>query len=312
MRCHSDGADSQVGVPANREGEWAGVGDGKGHAASWSHLDEVFCGVMRSTDISNDGGQFMRIGTWNVEYANRSRNPDRLAILTARNADIWVLTETHCDLDLSESHVPVCSEQRPSLGNERVNGGSTWVTIWSRFPLQRKISAPDARRMVAAIFETPQGPLLTVAGVVLPWHDDVGDGPADPRPAQWDEHRRVLRAELPEMLQALRHQSGGGRRVIAGDFNSHQAFPYPLTYPYPHDESLRHELARLLMNESLICHTADELYPLPLPQGLVRQTLIDHVCTDFNPTGRLETWSGIDGKSPRLSDHPGVVVTLAE
>src|SRR4051794_9835943 len=98
----------------------------------------------------------MRVGTWNVEHANPSRNSDRLSILRTRGADIWVLTETHRDLDLSKTHRSVCSEQRPSLGNKKVRGGSTWVTIWSRFPLLRKIMVPDARRMVAAIFETPR------------------------------------------------------------------------------------------------------------------------------------------------------------
>jgi hypothetical protein len=269
----------------------------------------VYIGDLLGHQPKNESNYLMRIGTWNVEYANPSRNPDRLALLTAKAADIWVLTETHCDLDLSETHGSVCSEQRPILGNRRVNRGSTWVTIWSKFPLIRKISVPDPHRMVAAVFDTPKGPLV-VAGVVLPWHDDVGDDPADPRPAQWDEHRRVLRDQLPVLLRSMREESGGSRRVIAGDFNSHQAFPYPLLYPYPHDESLRRALAELLANDSLTCHTANELYPLPLPLGLIPQTLIDHVCTDFGSAERLETWSGIDGKRPRLSDHPGVIVTL--
>jgi len=267
--------------------------------------------ARRSADHPNDVGHLMRIGTWNVEYANRTRNPDRLAILTARNADIWVLTETHCDLDLSETHGSICSEQRPSLGNDKVNDGSTWVTIWSRFPLVRKIAVPDTRRMVAAIFDAPDGPMV-VAGVVLPWHDDVGDEPAEPRPSQWGEHRRVLRDQMPVLLRTLREELSGSRRVIAGDFNSHQAIPYPLSQPYPHDESLRRHLAALLSNDSFTCHTANEMYPLPLPPRLVPLTLVDHVCTDFGPAERLETWSGIDGKSPRLSDHPGVVITLAE
>ena len=45
LRCHGDGSDRQVGVPADREGERAGVGDGEGIEASWSQLGDVFCGV---------------------------------------------------------------------------------------------------------------------------------------------------------------------------------------------------------------------------------------------------------------------------
>ena len=251
----------------------------------------------------------MRIGTWNVEYAIHSLNQHRLAVLNARDAEVWVLTETHADLDLSGTHFPVVAEARPGLGTKKVKPGSTWVTIWSRFQLIRTVPVPDARRMVAAVFDAPGGP-VAVAGVVLPWHDDVGDGPADPRPAHWAEHRRVLRDELPALLRALR-ESGTERRIVAGDFNAHLALPYPLSYPYPPDESLRRELAELMAREGLVCHTADEPYPLPLPRGLVPQTLIDHVCTDLGP-GRVEAWSGIDGNGRQLSTHPGVVVTLAD
>lgn len=129
----------------------------------------------------------MRIGTWNVEYGYGVRNPDRLALLRAHPADIWVLTETHRDLDLSVTHVSVCSEPRP-----RRSAGSTWVTIWSHYPLIRPLSVPDARRMVAALFDTPAGP-LAVAGAVLPWHSDQGDRVADPPPKSWQEHLRTWR-----------------------------------------------------------------------------------------------------------------------
>ena len=77
-----------------------------------------------------------------------------------------MLTETHCDLDLSDP-IPVPSKQRPILGNKRVKEGSTWVTIWSRFPVWTPFPVPDPCRMVAALFDTPRGP-LAVAGVVPP------------------------------------------------------------------------------------------------------------------------------------------------
>lgn len=247
----------------------------------------------------------MRIGTWNVEYGKSSRNPDRLALLKAQKADIWVLTETHSDINLSETHFPVCSDPRPILGNRKVDGKSTWVTIWSRFELIRRIDGlPDKRRMVAAIFDAPTGP-LAVAGVVLPWHSDRGDEPSDPAPRNWDELRRVLRDELPRLFATMRQEAGDCRCVLAGDFNSVLAQPYPYSNPYP-PNTLRMELRKLLHDEKLVCHTADTPYPLPsLPR-----TLIDHVCTNMGNAEKAETWTGIDGKSPRLSDHPGVVVTL--
>jgi endonuclease/exonuclease/phosphatase family metal-dependent hydrolase len=237
----------------------------------------------------------MRIGTWNVEYGFGTRNPDRLNLLTAQAADIWVLTETHQTLDLSPTHSPVTSEPR-RLRRE----GSTWATIWSKFKPLRLLPVPDPRRMVAAIFDFPGGP-VTVAGVVLPWHSDRGDEPADPPPRNWQEHRRVLRDQMPTLLRSLRLESADARRVIAGDFNTSMAPPH--CYGLAAE---RQALAQLLAEEGLVCHTATVLYPPPS----IPRTLIDHVCTNLGPAEAVETWTGVDGKRPRLSDHPGVVVTF--
>lgn len=247
----------------------------------------------------------MRIGTWNVEYARGSRNPDRRALLMEHKADIWILTETHTDLDLSQTHSEVvCSEKRPGLNNRKVNDGSTWVTIWSKYRKLADIKVRDPRRMVVAAFESPMGPLV-VAGVVLPWHSDRGDVPPEPAPRNWAEYLRVLRSDLPSLLKTMRDVPECKGLVIAGDFNSVLADPYPFPYPYP-PEDLRLELLKMLRGEGFSIHTANTLYPKPSTPRM----LIDHVCTNMGNAEKVETWTGIDGKSPRLSDHPGVVVTL--
>ena len=47
----------------------------------------------------------VRIGTWNVEYARGvEKNGRRAELLRSRHAAVWVLTETHDDLDLSATH----------------------------------------------------------------------------------------------------------------------------------------------------------------------------------------------------------------
>ena len=240
----------------------------------------------------------MRIGTWNVEYGIGVRNPDRLAILQERDADIWVLTETDADLDLSASH-PFRAMTLPR-STPKTRKGSTWVTIWSKHPILRQIAVPEPRRMVAAVFETSDGP-LAVAGIVLPWGNDLGDVPAQPPPRGWDEHRRVLKVEMPALLRSLRERAPGIRRVLAGDFNTD--FHPPHSYGL---QGTRKEFLQLLTDEGLVCHTGRCLYPPPSPS----RTLIDHVCSDLEQVGEVETWSGDDGKKPRLSDHPGVVVTL--
>ena len=90
--------------------------------------------------------------------------------------------------------------------------------------------------------------------------------------------------------------------MIAGDFNT--------DIEPPHSYGLvdeRRKLARLLADESLTCHTAAVLYPESSPA----RTFIDHICTNLGAAKAVETWPGEDGGQPRLSDHPGVVVTLA-
>lgn len=241
--------------------------------------------------------KFIRIGTWNVEYARDARNVDRLAMLTAHPADIWILTETHSSLDLSATHTPHHSAPRPLVRN--VDAGSTWVTIWSRFELIDRIEVPDSRRQVAAIFDTPAG-RIAVAGVVLPWHSDMGDKTREPPPEEWEEHRRVVRDEIPKLLKNL-FAAKNCRHVVAGDFNTVLAEP-----GYGDGPQGIEALNALLASKGIATHTAH----IPYLKSQPYQKLIDHVCTDLGQAQSVTTWIGDDGYAPRLSDHPGVVVSF--
>lgn len=205
-------------------------------------------------------GKPIRIGTWNVEYAHNVRNLDRLKLLMSHDADVWVLTETHGSLDLSETHTAYRSNARPIVSN--VDADSTWVTIWSKFPLCKRIDVPDSRRQVAALFDTPAG-RLAVAGVVLPWHCDRGDVPVEPSPANWFEHRRVLKNEIPTLIANLSAESDW-HRVIAGDFNTDLSPPYT-KYSYGPGIESRGDWHKLLEQEKLVCHTMHLPYPDPPP-----------------------------------------------
>ena len=65
----------------------------------------------------------MRIGTWNVEYGFGTRNPDRLALLKAHPADIWVLTELTAILT-SRRPISIPSAPRLDLSGVREALGS--------------------------------------------------------------------------------------------------------------------------------------------------------------------------------------------
>jgi hypothetical protein len=159
----------------------------------------------------------MRIGTWNVEYAaGTAKNAARLRRLRDARADLWVLTETHDDLDLSATHAAVRSEQRPTG-----RAGARWVTIWSAFPVVRVVATSDPVRTTAAIVDAPRGPLL-VYGTVMPWHSDRG---ASGTARGWVEHHRVVPEQAREWL-ALRDAHPG---VVLFDPSNDDAIAAPLS-----------------------------------------------------------------------------------
>jgi len=252
---------------------------------------------MEQGDNLTVQGKYIRIGTWNVEYAHNHRNSDRLALLHENPADIWILTETHKSLDLSATHTPYPSEPRPVVRN--VDAGSTWVTIWSRFELIVRIDVPDPRRQVAAIFDTPVG-RLAVAGVVLPWLSDTGDQPSEPPPKGWEEHRRVAKDQLPKLLENL-FAAKNCRHVLAGDFNTVLAKPGYCAGHVGIDT-----MNAVLLSKLLLTHTAH----IPYLNWPPYQNLIDHVCSDLGQAQAITTWVGDDGRKPQMSDHPGVVVSF--
>jgi hypothetical protein len=68
-----------------------------------------------------DSDIVLKIGTWNVQYGRGAeKNATRLGLLLAHKADVWVLTETHSDLDLSPEYTSSTTTPRNSLSH----GGS--------------------------------------------------------------------------------------------------------------------------------------------------------------------------------------------
>ena len=80
------------------------------------------------------------------------------------NADIWILTETHEVIDLSETHHGVTTT--PSLRKPR--SGESCAAIWSRWPIRRHIDTADSSEAVCVEVEHPSMPLL-VYGSISAW-----------------------------------------------------------------------------------------------------------------------------------------------
>lgn len=238
----------------------------------------------------------MRFGTWNVEYAaGVDKNAKRLARLRAESADVWVLTETHDDLHLSESHVPIRTLQRP-IGR----AGGRWTTIWSRWPVLQQIDVEDPVRTVAALLDSPAGP-LAVYGTVLPWHTDPGSG--DVPAKNWSEQDRVLPIQIAEW-HAIRAEFSDVPLVVAGDLNMNLGGKH-----YYGTKRGMGALREGLVALELGCATEYDR----LPVGALEHSPIDHVVVPaaWLPRTRVvSAWEGNDGTGPRLSDHSGLVIEV--
>lgn len=242
----------------------------------------------------------MRIGTWNVEYAaGASKNARRLEILRSNPADIWVLTETHDDLDLCASHETMRSQQRP---NRRK--GERWATIWSSFPIRSTIPVNDEERTVAALVDTPSGPLM-IFGTVLPWQFDRGKHPDGTVVRSWSEQYRVIDEQTKEW-SALRNAHPGVPLCVAGDLNLNLGGPHW----YGTDRG-RGAMWEAMRQNGLICCTEYN----SIPRGLLAHPPIDHVLISENlavDSRVAAAWEGKASNGVRLSDHSGLVVELRE
>ena len=157
----------------------------------------------------------LRIGTWNVEHATATRNPQRLHLIEKADADIWVLTETQDTLDLGSSYHAVHSDLQEIPP-------ARWVSIWSRHPLIGPVGVRDPIRTTAALYATSLGQVL-VYGTVMPWHSDKG---STETAANWTEHHRVIPEQTKEWKE-LRERFRDAAFCTAGDFNMNLGDRHP-------------------------------------------------------------------------------------
>ncbi len=240
----------------------------------------------------------IRVGTWNVEYARGAeKNRRRLAVLSERNADIWVLTETHDELEPPPDYHSVSTERRYSAGN-----GGRWTTIWSRFPIVESIETLDPSRTVCVRVTTDGGPGIVVYGTVLPWHTD---GAADEPPKKnWSEFHRVVEVQAAEW-RCLRQSYPDDALIVAGDLNHNLGGKH-----YYGTKDGRVRLREALASADLTCLTETDR----IPNGQLAYPPIDHVCAAA-PAGRhldsrAEGWEKIDADGVALTDHSGVAATI--
>jgi hypothetical protein len=228
----------------------------------------------------------------------KGRNSARLDFLRARDADIWVLTETHAEIDLSSTH----THANHSAPRTRSRNGMHWVSIWSRFPVVEKIESGDVRTAIA-LLETPIGRLLVYA-TVWPWHSDNGEYPGDKALMNWARQAPVI-AQQKERWSRLRTDWPDSVLCIAGDLNMTFGGPNPYF-----SRAGRIEAASAMEAHDLICTTAWHR----LPHGALDRAPIDHVLLPRQIADRTrvcDSWRGRPHATDRLSDHSGLIVEIA-
>lgn len=242
----------------------------------------------------------MRIGTWNVERgAGAAKNAQRRELLAQHNCDVWILTETHDDIDLSPTYIPIHSALRPNA-----RAGERWVTIWSRYPVLEAPTVVDPRRTVCALLDTPLGPLV-VFGIVLPWASDRGDDPVIPLPRNWSEHHRIMAQQGTEWL-ALSSAYPDAGLCVAGDLNTDLGGK-----AYYGTARGRALLREAMVRSDLFCATETPR----VPAGSLAHPPIDHVLLPVAWTARTvvaAAWAGKALDGTRLSDHSGLVAEVRE
>ena len=242
----------------------------------------------------------IRIATWNIQQPRLSETKRRKAVLDAIHsvqADVWILTETHDSISPGSNFASVSTEDADRLHKP----GESWVTIWSRFPIERIAKTSDPSRSLVVRIVPDEDRAVLVYGTVLPWLGST-----------WRNHPSQGGASFAAALSAqctdwvsLQHSNPKDNFVLAGDFNQDLS----ATHYYGSSRN-RAALRDALKAAKLRCLTSAELDPIPKhsPTG----ASIDHICAGLGLSlvDAPVSWPISEKPLKSLSDHFGVAVNL--
>jgi endonuclease/exonuclease/phosphatase family metal-dependent hydrolase len=243
----------------------------------------------------------IRIATWNVQRPKLSevKRCDRLLeSIQAMQADIWVLTETHALLSPGLDFTSATTEESDLIHEL----GETWVTIWSRFPIEPVAHTSDSSRACAARIMPNGSRPLVVYGTVLPWIGSPWQGISSVNGVAFSA---ALNAQLSDWV-SLQREHPDCDFVLAGDFNQDMS-----TSHYYGSRSNREALQGAIATAGLQCLTAAALDPVP--KHAPSHASIDHICVNAGlvSVSPPVSWPMSDKPQKELSDHFGVLVELA-
>lgn len=242
----------------------------------------------------------MRIATWNLERPDPlafAVNQARMDKIREVGADLWILTETHEVIDLSDTHHGAATA--PSA--RKPLPGEACATVWSRWPILRLVDTSDPCEAVCVEVAHPEGPLLVYGSIIA----YAGYRGSDGSSRMWEEHYRFiewhgrdwkrLRAEFP------RH-----RLISGGDYNQNRDGAR-----WYGTRKGRDLLTHALSDVGLKCVTDEDFV---LTGKLRDRHTVDHLCMDEAFSNRVVyvgAWERTRADGVQLSDHSGIFVDIA-
>lgn len=244
----------------------------------------------------------IRIATWNVQRPKLSEVKRRARLLEsiqAAQADIWILTETHASLIPGLGFTSTTTEELDPIHEP----GETWVTIWSRFPMESVTHTSDPSRTCAARIVPNGSRPLVVYGTVLPWIGSPWQGIPSANGAAFSA---ALNAQLLDWV-SLQREHPDCDFVLAGDFNQDMS-----TSHYYGSRRNREALRSAISTAKLRCLTAAGLDPVL--KHAPSHASIDHICVNAGlvPANSPVSWPISDNPQQGLSDHFGILVELRD
>lgn len=253
----------------------------------------------------------LTVATWNLDYGrgitarsflNRLHLRDAMQ---AVDADIWVLTESHTDLQPAPGYVRVAmsaqADDRPENGR--------WVAIWARDGVDVDSVALNGgpehfeqERSAAVLLRRTFAQPLLIFGTVLPWRND-GRRPGLRGGAAFVQALGLQASEWSR----LSAEYSNAALCIAGDFNQEYG-----ANGRAGTSAGRRALDDTLKRLSLTCVTGEPSDPR-LARGWPRS--IDHILLDrrLRAVGEVpRLWPEQHPHPKGWPDHHGVAVTITE
>lgn len=256
----------------------------------------------------------MKIATWNLQRPamTGARVEALLKHIRAIAADVWILTETRDNIDLSaDGYHGASTDEIESMHRS----GERRTTIWSREPIVQKLPTHcPATAVCVELGSSPVGPMI-VYGTIIPYGNAAGryayHSAGEDRDGlkAWDLHYESIALHQRDLV-SLRERFPNHGRCFAGDFNQSRDGRMWNGRHYYGTPRGRDLLTECLQASGLECVTADDF----VAAGQVStQSLVDHICLDHSSAKRVQArdaWEAPNVGDKRSSDHCGVCVAL--